>query len=76
MEKHLRRTNTAVSGRIRSLRHEVNREFGFVSGLIGRALGPVLLWSARREEKRLAAGYTYEPRTIKERRNWTADARS
>jgi hypothetical protein len=35
-------------------------------------LGPVLLWSARREERRLAAGQTYEPPTIVERRNWTA----
>jgi hypothetical protein len=34
------------------------------------AVGPVLLWSTRREEKRLAAGQTYEPRPIIERRNW------
>jgi hypothetical protein len=25
----------------------------------------------RREERRLAAGHTYEPRTIVERRNWS-----
>ena len=31
-----------------------------------------LLWSARREERRLAAGYTYEPQTFIERTNWTA----
>jgi hypothetical protein len=31
----------------------------------------VLLWTARREERRLAAGHTYEPPTIIERRNWT-----
>jgi hypothetical protein len=31
----------------------------------------VLLWSTRREERRLAEGATYEPRTIIERRNWT-----
>jgi hypothetical protein len=30
-----------------------------------------MLWSARREERRLAAGHTYEPTTIIERRNWT-----
>jgi len=31
----------------------------------------VMLWSARREERRLANGHTYEPTTIIERRNWT-----
>jgi hypothetical protein len=30
----------------------------------------VLLWNVRREERRLAKGQTYEPRTIIERRNW------
>jgi len=70
MEKHLRRTNETVSEKIRGLRKEVSREFGLVSSLVARALGPVLLWSARREEKRLAAGHTYEPAPIIERRNW------
>jgi radical SAM superfamily enzyme YgiQ (UPF0313 family) len=71
MEKHLRKTNEAVSGQIRLLRKEVIREFGFMSGMVSRALGQVLLWSARREERRLAAGQTYEPPTIIERRNWS-----
>jgi radical SAM superfamily enzyme YgiQ (UPF0313 family) len=70
MEKHLARTNAAVAERIRGLRKEVAHEFGLVSSMVSRALGPVLLWSARREEKRLAAGHTYEPQTIVERRNW------
>jgi radical SAM superfamily enzyme YgiQ (UPF0313 family) len=72
MEKHLRRTNAAVSENIRALRQEVGREFGLASRVVTRLLGPVLLWSARREERRLAAGRTYEPRTIVERRNWEA----
>ncbi len=71
MEKRLRGTNQAVSEKIRTLRKEVSREFGLVSSVVSRTLGPVLLWSAKREEKRLAAGGTYEPRTIIERRNWT-----
>jgi hypothetical protein len=33
-------------------------------------LGPVLLWTTRREERRLARGKTYEPPTILERSNW------
>jgi radical SAM superfamily enzyme YgiQ (UPF0313 family) len=71
MEKHLRRTNESVSESIRALRKQVADEFGWMSGAVARALGPVLLWSARREEKHLLAGKTYEPRTIIERRNWT-----
>jgi hypothetical protein len=70
MEKHLKGTNQAVSEKIGALRKEVGREFGFMSRMATRALGPLLLWSTRREEKRLAAGVTYEPATIIERRNW------
>ena len=72
MEKHLRHSNPLVSGRIRSLRRDVGREFGWASRMLTCALGPVLLWSARREERRLAAGATYEPQTIIERSNWQA----
>jgi hypothetical protein len=71
MEKHLRASNAAASARIRALRLEVCREFGLITRLVSRMLGPVLLWSTRREAKRLASGHTYEPRTIIERRNWT-----
>jgi len=70
MEKHLRQTNAAVSQKIRALRQEIGAEFGLASRLVTRVLGPILLRSARREERRLAAGKTYEPRTIIERRNW------
>ena len=74
MEKHLRRTNGTVAEKVRGLRKEIGREFGLMTRVVSRALGPVLLWSARREERRLAAGHTYEPRTIVERRNWDLDA--
>jgi hypothetical protein len=33
-------------------------------------LGPILLWTTRREERRLARGQTYEPPTVLERSNW------
>ena len=71
MERHLRPTNLAVSEKIRELRKEVGREFGLLSRMVSRALGPVMLWSTRREERLLAHGQTYEPRTIVERRNWS-----
>ena len=70
MEKRLKRTNQAVSEQIHLLRRQVQKEFGGWSRVCAAVVGPVLLWTARREEKRLAAGKTYEPPTIIERRNW------
>jgi hypothetical protein len=70
MERYLRDANTAVSQQIHQLRKDIGREFGFASSILSRAIGPYLLWTARREERRLAQGYTYEPRTIIERTNW------
>ena len=70
MERRLAKSNREVSQRIGSLRREVEAEFGGLAKWARRLAGPVLLWSARREERRLAAGKTYEPRPIVERRNW------
>jgi radical SAM superfamily enzyme YgiQ (UPF0313 family) len=70
MEKRLKDVNQSVATRIRALRKDVEREFGLASRLTRVSLGPILLWAANREERRLAAGKTYEPRTFTERRNW------
>jgi len=70
IEKHLRLTNLAVSERIRALRKDIRRECGELAPLASWLLGPVILWAAKREEKRLAEGWTYEPKTVIERRNW------
>jgi radical SAM superfamily enzyme YgiQ (UPF0313 family) len=70
MEKRLKRVNETVATRIRTLRREVEKEFGPLARLSRLAVGPILLWAAKREERRLAAGKTYEPRTFIERRNW------
>jgi radical SAM superfamily enzyme YgiQ (UPF0313 family) len=69
MEHQLRKTNQSVSLQVRSLRQELGREFGPLSRMAA-ALGPVMLWSSRREQRRLASGVTYEPGTVVERRNW------
>ena len=74
MEREFRRVNQQVSRQMRELRHEVEKEFGAVSRLTALALGPVLLWTTRREEKRLAAGQTYEPPTVVERAHWSEAA--
>ena len=71
IERHLRKTNQAVSGKVRELRREMAREFGLASRLTASLLGPLLLWTSRREEKRLREGKTYEPETVIERRHWT-----
>jgi len=73
MEKHLRVTNPEVSKKIRDVRREIGREFGLLTRVIASVLGPVMLWTSKREARRLAAGQTYEPETIIERRNWTGD---
>ncbi|HKM86073.1 MAG TPA: B12-binding domain-containing radical SAM protein [Terriglobales bacterium] len=72
MEKEFKKVNRSVSERIHKLRREVEKEFPFVARLTAAALGPILLWSTRREEKRLASGRTYEPPTFLERRNWVS----
>ncbi|MFZ0705513.1 MAG: B12-binding domain-containing radical SAM protein [Candidatus Korobacteraceae bacterium] len=72
MEKRLQKTNSAVSGRIRELRREIEREFGLATRSLRMVAGPLLLWSSKREDRRLAAGKTYEPPTFVERRNWQA----
>ncbi len=70
MERNLRKTNPGVSERVRTLRKEIAAEFGNATRLITAFLGPLMAWSARREEKRLLRGATYEPETIVERKNW------
>jgi hypothetical protein len=72
MEKHLKNTNAAVAERIRDLRRQIEAEFGLVARSLRWVTGPLLLWSSWREEKRLARGIAYEPRTFVDRRNWRA----
>lgn len=72
MEREFRRVNVSVSERIHELRHRIIRQFPLTGRFSAAVLGPVLLWSARREEKRLASGHTYEPPTIIERHNWVS----
>ncbi len=70
MEREFKKVNRSVSEQIHKLRREVEKEFPVIARFTAAALGPILLWSTRREEKRLASGRTYEPPTFIERRNW------
>jgi len=70
MEHEFKRVNRNVSEQIRTLRKEFREESGLVSRVLPAVLGPILLWTTRREARRLARGKTYEPPTILERSNW------
>lgn len=72
MEREFGKVNQGVSEQIHQLRRDVEKEFPVMARLTANLLGPVLLWSARREEKRLASGCTYEPPAILQRRNWVS----
>jgi radical SAM superfamily enzyme YgiQ (UPF0313 family) len=72
MERYLRPANQKVSDRIRALRLEVQRELGGLAWLAPQLLGPLLLWTSRREARRHPRGRPLEPRTFVERRNWPA----
>jgi len=70
MERDFKNINEGVSQKIRGLRRQLKHEFPVVSRISTALLGPILLWSSRRETKRLEAGQTYEPPTFIERTNW------
>ena len=72
MEHQFRSINSTVSEQIQSLRKKVEKEFGVPARFSSHILGPFMLWMARREERRLAAGKTYEPPTFVERTNWAS----
>ena len=73
MEHKLRKTNAAVSERVKALRQEIERALGPLASLSAGILGPVLLLSTLREEFRLARGKIYEPPTIVERMHWVPE---
>lgn len=71
MERQFRDVNANVAIQIQQLRREMYREFGAASAMVSRLLGPLLLWTSRREQRRLEQGAAiYEPDTVIERRNW------
>ena len=69
-EQEFKKINGQVSEQIRMLRRDVENELGGTSRIVANLVGPVLLWTKRREDRRVAAGKTYEPPTIIERTNW------
>ena len=56
--------------RIRTLRLQIERDLGGISKYVNNLVGPVLLWTSRREARRFPEGRPMEPRTFVERTNW------
>ncbi len=69
-----RRIDGDLRHRVARLRRDIERELGSTALLVSRLGGPLLAWSAGREERRLAKGKTYEPPTIIERQRWRPTA--
>jgi radical SAM superfamily enzyme YgiQ (UPF0313 family) len=61
------RKDPEIHARISATLDDLHREFGWRSRLVGSLGGYWLLGRLRREERRLAAGWTYEPPTFYER---------
>ena len=55
---------------VKSLRRQVNAECGGVARWIGATTAPLLFGASVLEQLRVARGWTYEPKTRIERRNW------
>jgi hypothetical protein len=70
MEREFAKVNREVAQQIRGLRKEIENEFGAKAKFVSHLLGPALLFTTRREARRLARGKTYEPPTIVERTHW------
>jgi len=65
--------NPALAAQASELVRDIHREFGLKSRLFTLLGGPYVHWRIRREEKRLAAGHTYEPPTFYDRNAAVAD---
>jgi hypothetical protein len=65
--KRYYRKNPHLRAKMSALLEELHREFGWKARLSGKLGGLYLLHKIRREEKRLAAGWAYEPPTFYDR---------
>jgi hypothetical protein len=65
-EKWFARTNPTLAARLRATRRDVERAFGWTARVAARVVGPVVLATLWREDRRLRRGVTYEPPTFYE----------
>jgi hypothetical protein len=57
----------ATRAKMSQILRDLYDEFGWKSRLVATLAGPYVLWKTRREEKRLASGWTYDPPTFYEK---------
>ena len=67
------RKNPVMRAKMSALLKDLYREFGFRSRFFAAIGGQYVLRKIRKEEKRLAAGWTYEPPTFYEKNHWYGD---
>jgi hypothetical protein len=65
-ERWFARTNPVLAARLRSTRRGIERTFGWRARIAARVVGPVVLATLWREERRLRRGHVYEPPTFYE----------
>ena len=65
-ERWFARRNPALAARLRATRRGIERTFGWKARVAARIVGPVVLATLWREERRLRHGRTYEPSTFYE----------
>ena len=66
MKRHYRKT-PPMAEKMASLLRQIYREFGWLPRISAPLIGRYLYTALQREEKRLAAGWTYEPKTFYEK---------
>jgi len=66
MQRHLR-GNDQLEAKLGDLLQRFYGQFGWTTRVMAAAIGRYILFMLRREEKRLAAGWTYEPGTVVEK---------
>ena len=67
------RDKPAMHAKMSALLRDMQREFGWKSRFFAALGGPWVLRKLRKEERRLAAGWTYEPPTFYERNEAVTD---
>jgi len=72
--KRYYRKDPAIREKMDRILQDLIGEFGWTSRLAAAFAGPYVSWKIRREEKRLAKGWTYEPPTFYERNDFVEPA--
>ncbi len=70
MEDYFRPVNAPVANKAKAVRTMLHDEFGLTSRLVAPIGGRAVRVILRREEKRLASGWTYQPETFVEKKGW------